>query len=149
MSRTLLYIVLHEIDFHFHPICAGHSEREKYGLPRLMEALESNMWSTMQRHTTGALNKQTAHPTAAAAASSGNSIAQIAQTSDNALEEAAANESQPDHSETAQTAQSVEQEQQKEERDLLEEGLLADSEENEIIDKFANFISEVQTRTAL
>lgn len=30
-------------------IVAGYNDREKYGLPRLMEALQSNMWSTMQR----------------------------------------------------------------------------------------------------
>lgn len=32
----------------------GHQDREKFGLPRLMEALESNMWSTMQRRAPGA-----------------------------------------------------------------------------------------------
>jgi len=32
-------------------IVAGYGDREKYGLPRLMEALQSNMWSTMERKT--------------------------------------------------------------------------------------------------
>ena len=32
----------------------GHQDREKFGLPRLMEALESNMWSSMQRRAPGA-----------------------------------------------------------------------------------------------
>jgi hypothetical protein len=32
----------------------GANERDKVGLPRLMEALESNMWSTMRRHPSAA-----------------------------------------------------------------------------------------------
>lgn len=30
-------------------MCAGWESREKDGLPRLIEALEMNMWSSMQR----------------------------------------------------------------------------------------------------
>ncbi len=124
---------------------AGHSEREKYGLPRLMEALESNMWSTMQRNTANAASKPTAHQSALVKTSSCSTEPQNADAvpTPDALETAAA-ESQPEQSASPQAVQGAEQAQQEEAGDPLEDGLLADTEDNEIIDKFANFISEVR-----
>jgi hypothetical protein len=42
----------HSFNLHccsYHCLCAGHNDRDKIGLPRLIEAMESTMWSTVQR----------------------------------------------------------------------------------------------------
>lgn len=140
----------------------GHGDREKYGLPRLMEALESNMWSTMQRHTVSTAGSHaappvvSAHPTESAALDtttlSNNSNADVAPATAAQSVEPAISESAPvpvvapEASSAGVNSQSVGSGAQDSSTptdvDPFEE-LMEDKEDNEIIDKFASFITEV------
>lgn len=135
--------------------CLGHTDREKYGLPRLMEALESNMWSTMQRHADGtavrrSVSNGTASSSNGSSSGSSSSRADLATTATTASEAGPVDSSmscEPLLSKTADAcadggvSQQQAQQQVPQVDPFSEE--MVDSEDNEIIDKFANFISEV------
>jgi hypothetical protein len=128
-----------------------------------MEALESNMWSTMQRRTAGSSSSSSS---ARAAAARGTEIAESAALSVSAGEEVPAvsspaaqtaeagaessvssapaevSQPEPQAAEPAPTAVSDTGAQDEADPDPLAEAL-ADAEDNEILDKYAGFISEV------
>lgn len=127
---------------------SGFADREKFGLPRLMEALESNMWSTMRRRTaplaTPAPAATPAH--APAADATPKPIPQLqpplplppgsdstASTTSSVPASAEAGGGNEDSVASGAGAG---------ERDPFELDM-ADSEDNEIIDKYSSFISEV------
>jgi len=180
--REITTVVTDKLTVNFFRYSVDFQEREKSGLPRLMEALESNMWSTMQR-------AQKAVPASSGnSASASNSTSKIA-AADTAGSKTSANEQSsvnnnnagsyvaPTVSATASSTGSTEQ------NPLVPPASatpatsttttdahppaplptnntqstadasapldpfdleLEDKEDNEIIDKYANFISEVR-----
>jgi hypothetical protein len=130
----------------------GYAEREKSGLPRLMEALESNMWSTMRKRTTprvpaAELAQVTTAPISVADPTAAPSSVEAEK------ESSSAGGTGPDTSTVgpvlSSTAPPEAEQTQSSHRSAVEvdpfELEMEDKEDNEIVDKYSDFINEVRS----
>jgi hypothetical protein len=130
----------------------GYAEREKSGLPRLMEALESNMWSTMRKRTTprvpaAELAQVATAPTSVADPTAAPSSLEAEK------ESSSAGGTGPDTSAAGAVLSSTEppgaeQTQSSHQRALEVDPFeleMEDKEDNEIVDKYSDFINEVRS----